>query len=302
VTRRRRTTRVLPVLVLAALASACGYVTTGASEVALQYEGGAVEGRQFYECFAGGARDAQDWGDTQYYYPTGGRDFSFSDAKTADTAPLTAVSQDAQQLRVVGTIKFKLTLSCAPFTDPTGKRWEGGTAQFFHEIFGTKDPSKPVYNTAGNEAYGEGWQNFLTNYMGFAVDRIVDDNALKYTMAALRTDATARASWETDVKEKLPDMLKKLTNGVDIFDVTEVIIQQPNVRKEIADAEAQRQAAEIAASAANVDVEAAKNFPGGMPAYQEYKRQQAVNKAIESGKVQIIPIPNGSPVIVQPGN
>lgn len=279
----------------------CSYVTTGASEVALQYEGGIVESRSFFKCFAGSAREAQDWGDLQYYYPTGGRDFTFSEAKTADTAPLTAVSKDTQQLRVTGTVKFSLTLSCGRFTDPDGKEWPGGTAQYFHEKFGTKDPSKPVYNTSGNEAYGEGWSNFLEQYVGFAVDRIVDDNALGYTLAELRGNVAARASWEASVLEKLPDMLKALTGGVDVFKVTAVILQQPGVRKEIADAEAQRQAAQITAEAATIDTDAAAAFPGGMQAYLEYKRQQAVNKAIESGKVQVIPIPDGSPIIVQPG-
>lgn len=279
----------------------CSYVTTGASEVALQYEGGVVESRSFYECFSGSARDAQDWGDLQYYYPTGGRDFTFSGAKTADTPPLTAVSKDTQQLRVTGTVKFSLTLSCDEFTDPDGKRWPGGTAQYFHEKFGTKDPSKPVYNETGNAAYGEGWSNFLEQYVGFAVDRIVDDNALNYTLADLRTSATTRASWETNVQTKLPDMLKALTGGVNVFRISKVILQQPEVRREIADAEAQRQAAQITADAAEIDKTAAQNFPGGIEAYLEYKRQQSVNKAIESGKVQVIPIPNGSPIIVQPG-
>jgi hypothetical protein len=304
VTRTRTRTRraALAALVTAGIAglTACGYVTTGASEVALQYEGGVVEGKQFYECFGGGVRDAQDWGDAQYYYPTGGRDFTFSGAKTADTAPLTAVSKDAQQLRVTGTVKFSMTLSCAEFTDPDGKRWPGGTAQYFHEKFGTKDPATPVYNVEGNASYGEGWSNFLEQYVGFAVDRIVDDNALSYDMKALRTDPQARASWEADVKKKLPDILTKLTGGVSVFKITEVILQQPEVRKEVADAEAQRQAAVITAEAAEVDKTAAQNWPGGIESYLEYKRQQAVNKAIESGKVQILPVPEGSPIIVQP--
>lgn len=32
-----------------------------------------------------------------------------------------------------------------------------------------------------------------------------------------------------------------------------------------------------------------------------YQQQQAINEAIKSGKVQVIPIPQGSPVIVSPG-
>jgi hypothetical protein len=283
-----------------AVLTACSYVTTGASEVALQYEGGLVEGKQFYECFGGGARDPQDWGDAQYYYPTGGRDFTFSRAKTADTAPLSVLTQDNQQLVVLGTVKFSLTLSCAEFTDPNKKRWPGGTAQYFHELYGTKDPATPVYNETGNASYGDGWRNFLEQYVGFAVDRIVDDEAKRYGLSQLRNDTAARAAWETAVRERLPDMLKRMLGGVDVFKITEVILQQPEVRREVADAEAQRQAAQITAEAAQIDKDAAATFPGGIQAYLEYKRQQAVNKAIETGKVQILPVPEGSPIIVQP--
>lgn len=299
----RRTRRVVATTLLATgltALTACSYVTTGASEVSLQYEGGMFEGRNFYACYDGGTREPLDWGDESYYYPTGGRDFTFSGAKTADTAPLTAVSKDSQQLRVTGTVKFSLTLSCTEFTDPDGKTWSGGTTQYLHEKFGTKDPTKPVYNVEGNSSYGEGWRNFLEQYVGFAVDRIVDDQALGYDMRQLRVDQAARASWEADVKTKLPGMLKKLTGGVSLFRVTEVILQQPEVRKEVADAEAQREAARITADAAEIDKQAAQNWPGGIEAYLEYKRQQAVNKAIESGKVQVLPVPDGSPIIVQP--
>lgn len=281
--------------------AACGYVTPGASEVALQYEGGVVEGRQFFECFGGGVRDAQDWGDSQYYYPTGGRDFTFSRAKTADTAPLSSLTGDDQQLVVLGTVKFSLTLNCAPFTDPSGKRWPGGTAQYFHELYGTKDPAKPVYNEAGNASYGEGWRNFLEQYVGFAVDRIVDDEAKPFKLAELRGDAAVRARWEAAVKSQLPDMLRRLLGGVQVFKVTEVVLQQPEVRREVVDAEAQRAAAQITAEAAKIDKDTAATWPGGIEAYLEYKRQVSVNKAIEAGKVQVIPIPEGSPIIVQPG-
>lgn len=276
-------------------------MSTGASEVALQYEGGAFESLAYYECFGGSTLERNDMGDTHYFYPTGGRDFTFSRAKTADTAPLSSLTGDNQQLVVLGTVKFSMTLSCAEFTDPSGKKWPGGTAQYFHELYGTKDPSKPVYNTAGNQPYGEGWRNFLEQYVGFAVDRIVDDQAKPFKLGELRTDPAVRAQWETAVKEKLPNMLKRLLGGVQVFKVTEVVLQQPEVRGEVADAEAQRAAAQITAEAAKIDKDTAATWPGGINAYLEYKRQVAVNKAIESGKVEILPIPDGSPIIVQPG-
>lgn len=61
-----------------------------------------------------------------------------------------------------------------------------------------------------------------------------------------------------------------------------------------------KEAASLAAQAAEVDKQAAAQFPGGVAGYQAYRQQQAINEAIKSGKVQILPVPQGTSVIVQP--
>jgi hypothetical protein len=42
----------------------------------------------------------------------------------------------------------------------------------------------------------------------------------------------------------------------------------------------------------------AAGFPGGINGYLDYQQKQAVNKAIADGRVQVLPIPFGSSVIV----
>jgi len=46
---------------------------------------------------------------------------------------------------------------------------------------------------------------------------------------------------------------------------------------------------------------AAANFPGGIAAYQQFQQQQAVNDAIRSGNVKVLPVPQGSPIILPGG-
>lgn len=284
----------------AVLLAACSTVSTGASELALQYGGGAWDSANFVACFGGGHKDTTRSGsDTYKYYPTGQRDFSFGDARNLDMAALTSTTQDAQEIKVTGTVKFTMNLSCKEFKDPTGKTWPGGTAQYFHEMYGDKDHA---YNDEGSKPVGDGWSTMLRQYMGFAVDREVDDNALNYALQSLNTDRAAKDKWERDVLEGLPAVLKKMTGGVEVFKITDVLLQRPGVRPEIADANAEKQAAQIRADAVEVDKQAAANFPGGIAAYQAYQQQQAVNEAIKSGKVKVLPIPAGSPVIVQGGN
>lgn len=284
------------VAVAAGALTACSTVSTGASEVAVQYGGGTWDSANFVACFGGGYKsNSESASDTFKYYPTGQRDFSFGDDKSLDSAALTSTTKDSQEVKVTGTVKFTMNLSCTPFKDPTGKRWAGGTAQYFHELYGDKDHA---YNDEGSQPVGDGWVKMLRQYMGFAVDREVDDNALNFVLTDLNTDRAAKDKWEDEVKKGLPDTLKSMTGGVEIFKITDVLLQRPGVRPEIADANAEKQAAQIRADAVEIDKTAAANFPGGIVGYQAYQQQQAVNEAIKSGKVKVLPIPQGSPVIV----
>lgn len=295
----KRTRLAALVVALLAALTACSSVNTSASEVALQYEGGPIDSAAYYACFGNAQREYNDAEDVHYYYPTGQRDFSFGGGDGLDSAALTSTTSNAQEIQVTGTVKFTMRLSCAAFTDPDGKRWEGGTAQFFHELFGSKDHA---YNEEGGQAYGDGWAKMLRQYMGFAVDRVVDDNALAFTLDELNVDRVKKAAWEDAVQEALPDVLKAMTGDVEVFRVNEVLLQRPGVNPTIAAALSEKEAARIRAEAVNIDKEAAASFPGGIIAYQAYQQQQAVNEAIKTGKVKVIPIPQGSPVIIGEGN
>lgn len=278
-----------------ALAVGCSTVSTSASELALQYGGGPFDSSNYVACFDDGVKEYNDVNDVYRYYPIGQRDFSFGDDKSLDSAALTSTTRDAQEVKVTGTVKFTMNLSCREFKDPSGKVWPGGTAQYFHEIIGSKDQA---YNEDGSQPYGDGWVKMLRQYMGFAVDRVVDNDALSFTLTDLNVDQERKARWEDDVQEHLPSVLRSMTGGVEVFRVTEVLLQRPGIRPELATANAERQAAQIRAEAVEIDKTAAASFPGGITAYQAYQQQQAINEAIKSGKVQVLPIPQGSPVIV----
>jgi hypothetical protein len=292
----------LGAITLALTATACSEVYTNASEKALEYEGGAFDGKGYVACYDPGTHEYPGVNNTFAYYPVGQRDFTFSNAKDAraDMAALSATTKDNQELLVSGTIKLTLETDCREFKDPTGKVWPGGKLQMFHELIGKK---YNAFNSEGDLPQGDGWSDMLQNYVGAAADRAVDNEALNYDQLKLYSDSESKRNWERDVKEELPRVLKELTQGVDMFKINAVLIQKPTVRGEIADALSAKQAATLRAQAAVVDQQAAKNFPGGFPAYQAYQQQQAVNEAIKAGKVkvQVVQAPSGSGVIVQPG-
>lgn len=282
--------------------TACSEVYTNASEKALEYEGGSFDGKNFVACFEPGTHEYPGANDTYAYYPIGQRDFTFSNQKDAraDMAALSATTKDTQEILVSGTVKLTLNTSCKEFKDPTGKVWPGGVLQMFHELIGKKYHAQ---NDAGDQPQNSGWADMLQNYVGAALDRSVDNEALNYEQLDLYSDTKSKASWERDVLDELPRVLKQLTQGVDMFKINTVLLQKPTVRGEIADALSEKQAAVLRAQASQVDQTAAKTFPGGFPAYQAYLQQQAINQAIKDGKVkvQVVQAPSGSGVIVNPG-
>lgn len=290
--------RLLALLIAALMAiTGCSIANTTASEVALQYGAGIFDSRIFVACVPSGTRDINDVADDHYYYPAGQRDFTFV-PDGGDSAPLTSTTKDAQEISVSGTVKFTLNTSCEPFTDPTGKTWPGGRLQMFHELIAQKYAAAP---TDGGQPMNQGWAELLRNYVGAALDRATDNEALKYGWQALYTDTAAKAQWERDVLAQLPEILRSLTQGVDLITVNSVLLQKPAIQPGLVTGLTDKQAATLRAEAVEVDKKAAAGFPGGIEAYQRYQQQQAVNEAIKSGKVQVLPVPQGSPVIVQPG-
>jgi hypothetical protein len=284
-------------LLLAILTLAgCSIANTTASEVALQYEAGPLDSRTYYSCVPSGTREINDVNDDHFYYPAGQRDFTFGPGDGADMAALTSTTQDAQEISVSGTVKLTLNTDCTEFKDPTGKTWPGGKLQFFHELIASKyEPATEPGQLPGK------WRELLANYVGASLDRATDNEALKYAQMQLYTDAAKKAQWERDVLAQLPEILKSLTQGVDLFTINAVLLQKPAVQQKVIDGLTDVRAAELRNQAAEVDKQAAANFPGGIAGYQAYQQQQAINQAIKDGKVQVLPVPQGSPVIVQGG-
>lgn len=278
--------------------SGCSIANTNGAEAALHYEDGwLAEGKAFEFCVPPNTYETGGVHDRNLYYPAGQRDFTFK-KEGGDSAPLTSTSKDAQDLTVEGTVKFTLNVDCREFKDPTGKVWPGGKLQYFHELIGLK---YSAFNETGGEPTNAGWAQMLSNYLGAAIDRSADNEALKYNLLDLYSNAETKAAWERDVLKQLPKTLNTLTQGVDLFQINTVLLQKPGVAPKIADGLTEQQAARLRADAVEIDKQAAENFPGGITAYQAYQQQQAINEAIKSGKVQVLPVPQGSPVIVSPG-
>lgn len=289
-------------LVIGALAvgvvtlAGCSIVNTTSSEIALQYGGGPFDSVKFVQCTPTGDRETRDVNDTEYYYPVGQHEWTFGSQAGADSPPLTSVTQDGQQISVTGTIKFTLNTDCSSWKDSTGKTWPGGKIQAFHELIDSNYHAAPT--DGGQDMVEPAWNNLLGNYLGAAVDRADDTEALNFGWQDLYSSAKATTQWGSEVQGDIPSILNNLTFGADIFHIDAVLLQKPDIQPALKDGLASKQAAVLRQQAAAVDQNAAKSFPGGITGYQAYQEQQAINQAILNGKVQVIPVPQGSPVIV----
>lgn len=276
--------------------TACSSVSTTGSTVALQYSAGPFDTKAYQRCWSENQKSlSEDAADDYFYYPAGQRDFDFSGDGTGKDAPaLTSTTRDGQELKVSGVVKFELNTECKEYTDAKGKKWPGGVLQYMHETF-----------TAQRGAYGEedgtmneSWSKFLGSYLGAAVDRAVDNSSLNYNWQDLYQNPEIKAKWESTVKGEAEAVVKTLTQDAPIFQIKAVVLQKPDVGDGLKKGLSEKQEAILKSEAARMGEEAGKNFPGGLPAYLNYLREQAVNKAIESGQVKVIPIPQGSPVII----
>lgn len=277
------------VLILATgliLVAGCSNLETAPDERGIRYSGGAVfaEAEAFKNCQGPSEQHYGDSGDKTYVYPAGQRTFKFSDDPGSDTGPLevSAPSPGGGQpisMKVSGTINFTPNMA------------DCDALRAFHENIGRKYKAWEI----------SGWKELLNTYIKDPTDRAVDNEALKFDWVRLTSNAEAKNQWEAQVKATLPDLIKRQSGG-DYFTIGNVFLQKPilpdGVNKAIADTEAARQQAQTAEQFKT----AAASFPGGPTAYQEFLKQQAINKAIESGQVKVIPIPVGSPIQVNVPN
>jgi len=295
VNRIRRVGAAIVAVVAMLTLAACGTLSNPSSDqLAINYSAGSYEAQKFLDCQDPSTRERKGIGDRVYYYPAGQRTFKFSNDEGSDNGPLTVSTKNAE-LTVSGTVTFTLTIPCDKFTDKAGKTWDGGLRQKFHETIGRKDSA---FTEKSDEQPGNGWDTMIRTYVKDVVDRAVDNEALGYSWQDLYSNPEKKTAWETAVVASIPRLIETQT-GEKFFTVNAILIQKPTIpdalKREIENGEA----ATLRANNADIDKGAAANWPGGVAAYIEYQRQLAVNKAIESGQVKVIPIPQGSPILIQ---
>lgn len=275
-----------PITIIAAAAATIAIAGCGASpqpdEYAVRYDSPPFSGTSFKKCVNPGAFDmGAPWSGAEYFtYPAGQRTYTFTgDGSKSDAPAFTANTKDGVEMTVSGQVSFRVADSC-------------DNLRSFHENIGRF-----------NKAYeDEGWANLLNKYLGQSIHRAMSDATQSRDWKSLYSDPAQKAVWENDVKERLPQYVTQAMGGAYLVEFSPTI-QKPAIPQKLQDAlqasqEAveQQRAQESRNKQVTSELESIKELVAvlGPDGYNTYQ-------AIKDGKIQVVTIPQGSSVVVQPG-
>ena len=274
---------VLAVAAVAAL-TACSSASPAPDQEAVRYDSPPFQGTSFAKCVQPGGYDmAAPWTGADFYaYPAGQRTYQFTgDGKNADAPAFTANTQDGVEMTVSGVVAFRLTDDCDRLRE-------------FHERIGLKDAA---YITDD----GAGWAKVLNKFLGSSIQRAVNDATQGRAWRALYADPKVKGEWEQQVKTLLPKYVEQAAGGP-YFDQFSVTIQKPEIPADLSDALRATQVAVEQTAAQQKRNEQVTSELESIKALVAVLGPEGYNtySAIKSGKIQVLPVPAGSPVLVQP--
>jgi hypothetical protein len=218
--------------------------------------------------------------DSFYFYPTSQQTFLVRDGDQTDAAPMVVVTMDGVRVEMSGQLYFALNA-------------KGESVRAFHEQFGL-----------ANGAYADAaqWRALVASYIRPQLDRALDAVTLRYDWQQLRTDPELRGVFEQEVAAKTQDLLAQAMGGSYFCGAGSSSQCEPmtfgldrvkpmNAELSTVSEEEARKAAERASVQAEID-------QLGVDGYLTKLQNETLQKAIESGKVSIYVVPQGTDVPV----
>ncbi|MQA93570.1 MAG: hypothetical protein GEV11_02635 [Streptosporangiales bacterium] len=278
------------IVLIIGLFSGCAATTanTAPDQVALHYKGGAIQARTFADCIGPSSGLTLDGpGDDHYYYPFGQRTFDFTGDQNAESGSITVVSQDNIQMKVRGVATFTLQTDCQ-------------TLRKFHERIGLKYGADLDDEEAGTRG-DDGWQQMIGIYLKQPMDRAMDAASQRFPWKALYNDPETRQKWENEVGRLAPSFIREQSGG-DYFKDIQLTIQKPEPPDSIVQALIAEQQA-IAEN--NAQKKRNETVQTELRSIRDLVKVLGPNgyvlyKAVQDGKVDVLPVPQGGNVTVTP--
>lgn len=262
-------------LIAAPALTACTVANPAPDQNGILYDKGIVSDTEFNRCIAPGEKSFSSAFDQAFEYPAGQRSYVFSAEEGGrDRAPYSAPTKDAVTIGVEGQMRFELTSDCELLRQ-------------FHEKIGLRYQNE------------DGWLTILRTYLDQPLNRAVAEVTQGMDWKALYSDPAAKAKWEKDIAEKLPTYINQAAGGAYFVNVG-VTLQKPVLPSDLTDAlqaaqtaQQQKSAQESRNDQIDVELEAIRKLVEvlGADGYVAYK-------AVQEGDVQVLPIPQGTGVVV----
>ena len=279
-------------LKLTALATAAIFAAGCSASVApdskgLEYNAGPFSSTAYDNCSTG--RVWHGPGDKVFVYPVGQRTYRFGAKKGTDSEAMKVVSKDNLELTVEGVATFSLNDACK-------------VLRKFHEEIGLKYKAHE----------DEGWADMLDVYIGAPLDRALDQVSKEYSWTDLYSNPEVKKEWETAVGTAVAEQVNA-TAGDKYFCRPDfsgsgecgsflLTLQQPvppeNVRTSLA-------AAQQAIQDDKTQTNRNKQIKTELESMKELVKvlgpdAYVIWKAIQDGKITIVPVPAGSGINVGP--
>jgi hypothetical protein len=296
-----RKSAVLALTVAAALGAVialngCTSINTQPDEAGLTYDAGPLSNTEFESCVGPSTRNWDGPRDLHFTYPFGQRTYDFSGTDGSDGPPISVVTNDNVTMTVTGVATFALNTDCK-------------TLRQFHERIGIKFQSWMVDGRTT-----DGWRNMLNVYLKQPLDKAMDAVSKKYGYKELYSDPAVKEKWEDEVGQLASEFIKDQA-GADFFCQPSyagagpcgnavLTLQAPvppdNIRSALTaeqEAVAQNNAQKQRNETVRTELESIRELVEvlGPDAYVLYK-------AVEDGKVSVVPVPAGSGINVTPRN
>jgi hypothetical protein len=272
----------------------CTSINTQPDQAGLTYNAGPLSNTAFDSCVGPSTRNWDGPGDEHYTYPFGQRTYDFSGGEGSDSEPISVVTKDNVTMSVSGVATFALNTECE-------------TLRQFHERIGIKFQA---WMEDGQTSTG--WINMLNVYLKQPLEKAMDAVSKKYGYKELYSDPAVKEVWEDEVG-KLASQFIRDQSGANFFCRPSyegagpcgnpvVTLQSPvppeNIRAALTaeqEAVAQNNAQKQRNATVRTQLESIRELVEvlGPEGYVLYK-------AIEDGKVSVVPVPNGSGINITP--
>lgn len=280
--------------------SGCSNVSTPANEVAVHVAGYMMipTDEKVVDCVKASTVQWDGPGDNYYKYPDGERTYKFAIDKDADGKPVSIIKGNIP-LTITGVVSFKLNTDC-------------DTLKKFHSLIGSKSwGGQPAYLNDGDA----GWNVMLDTYIEQAIQ-----SSATAASAQIKEDylsiynGAGRSALEAAMQKLLPVYVESLSGGKYFTDFR-IAVNKPTIdRQDILDAIASKTVSELQNeaqiqknTAVITEIQSIKNLVAvlGQQGYIDYVKNQLskqqidlLSQAITNGKVQILPVPTGSSMVI----